>query len=69
MYFSHRGSRLNVVQKKSFEKYLSFKKKKDEVSFWGIVTGPLKRLPMYLSYRGSSPDVVRNKVLKKKILK
>ena len=28
-------------------------------------TGPLKKLPMYLSHRGSGPDVVRKKSFEK----
>ena len=36
--------------------------------FWMIVTGPLKRLPMYLSYRGSDSDVVWKQSFEKKNL-
>ena len=33
------------------------------------MTRPLERLPTYLSHRGSSPNIVRKKVLKNEILK
>ena len=36
--------------------------------FWVIVIGPLERLPMYLSHRGSSPNVVRKKLFEKLFL-
>ena len=31
-----------------------------------IVTGPLEKLPTYLSYRGSGPDVVQKQSFEKK---
>ena len=33
------------------------------------MTKPLERLLTYLSYRGSGPDIVRNKVLNNEVLK
>ena len=56
---SRRNSKKKSFEKWSFEK--SFFEMKFFLFFWVIMTRPLKRLPMYLSHRGSGPNIVQKK--------
>ena len=52
---------------KKLPMYLSHRRSGSNMvlSFWVIVTGPLKRLATYLFHRGSIPNIIRKKKKKK----